>query len=156
MHTAAGALATKAYPSGKAGVEAAMKGPQRIPGRAHRDVFRPPAETMAFLGLQPTTALLDIGPGDGWYTELLAPALSKAGKYYATGADPNGQDAWAPLEVKAWAGFLARAPEAFGNVQTIVVTDDNAPKLNIPDNSLDMVIAMRELHGWVSGEGSGK
>ena len=156
MHTAAGAIADKAYPSGKAAVLAAMKGPQRIPGRADRDVYRHPAETMAFFGLKPTTALLDIGPGDGWYTELLAPALSKTGKYYATGANPNGQDPWSPFEVKAWAGFLARAPEVFGKVQTVVVADDNAPKLDIPDNSLDMVIAMRELHGWVSGEGSGK
>jgi predicted methyltransferase len=156
MHTAAAALASKVYPSGKAGVEAAMKGPQRIPGRADRDVYRHPAATIAFFGLKPTTTLLDIGPGDGWYTELLAPALSKKGKYYATAADPNGHDPWAPFEAKAWAGFLARSPEAFGNVQTVVVADDNAPKLDIPDGSLDMVLAMRELHGWVSGEGSGK
>jgi predicted methyltransferase len=155
MHTAAGALASKAYPSGKAGVEAAMKGPQRLPGHADRDTYRHPAETMAFFGLKPTTALLDLGPGDGWYTELLAPTLSKKGKYYATGDDPNAQDPWAAFYGQAWAGNLARAPEVFGNVQTVVVTDDKAPKLNLPDASLDMVLAMRELHGWVSGEGSG-
>ena len=155
MHTAAGALASKAYPSGKAGVEAAMKGPQRLPGHADRDKYRHPAETMAFFGLKPTTALLDLGPGDGWYTELLAPTLSKKGKYYATGDDPNAQDPWAAFYGQAWAGNLARAPEVFGNVQTVVVTDDKAPKLNLPDASLDMVLAMRELHGWVSGEGSG-
>ncbi len=98
------------------------------------------------------------GPGDfGWYTELLAPTLSRRkGKYYATGNDPNGQDPWSPFGAKTWAGFLARAPEVYGNVQTVVVADDNAPKLDIPDGSLDMVLAMRELHGWVSGEGSGK
>jgi predicted methyltransferase len=156
MHTAVAALANKAYPSGKAGVEAAMKSPLRIPGHADRDKYRHPAATMAFFGLKPTTALLDIGPGDGWYTELLAPTLSKKGKYMATGEDANSQDPWSAFGAKAWAGFLARSPEAFGNVQTVVVADDNAPKLNIPDGSLDMVIAMREMHGWVSGEGSGK
>ena len=156
MHTAAAALANKVYPSGKAGVEAAMKGPQRAKDHADRDPFRHPAETMAFFGLKPTTVLLDLGPGDGWYTELLAPTLSKKGKYYATGNDPNGQDPWSPFEAKAWAGFLATAPEVYGSVQTVVVSDDNAPKLNLPDGSLDMVIAMRELHGWVNGEGSGK
>ena len=91
-----------------------------------------------------------------WFTELLGPTLSKKGKYYATGSDPKGQDPWSALDAKAWAGFLARAPEVFGNVQTVVVADDNAPKLDLPDGSLDMVIAMRELHGWVNGEGSGK
>jgi predicted methyltransferase len=155
MHAAAGALASKAYPSGKAGVEAAMKGPQRLPGHADRDKYRHPAETMAFFGLKPTTALLDIEPGDGWYTELLAPTLFKKGKYYATSDDPNAQDPRTALYAQMWAGFLARAPEVFGNVQNVVVTDDKAPKLNLPDGSLDMVIAMRELHGWVSGEGSG-
>ena len=155
MHTAAGALASKVYPSGKAGVEAAMKGPQRLPGHADRDKYRHPVETMAFFGLKPTTTLLDIDPGDGWYTELLAPTLSKKGKYYATSDDPNAQNPWAAFFGYAWPASLARSPEAFGNVQNVVVTDDKAPKLGVPDNSLDMVLAMRELHGWVSGEGSG-
>jgi predicted methyltransferase len=156
MHTAVAALANKSYASGKAGIEAAMKGPQRLPGHADRDQYRHPAETMAFFGLKPTTTLLDIDPGDGWYTELLAPTLSKKGKYYATSDDPNAQDPRTALYAQMWAGLLARAPEAFGNVQNVVVADDNAPKLTgVADGSLDMVIAMRELHGWVSGEGSG-
>jgi predicted methyltransferase len=150
MHTAAKTLADKPYPSGKAGIEAAMKGPQRVPGDADRDKYRHPAETMAFFGLKPTMSVLDIGPGDGWYTELLAPVLAKKGKYFATSQDPNGPaDSPATFGGQRWAAFLAKAPEIYGGVQTLVV-DGKAPKLGSSDGSLDMVLAMREMHGWVN------
>jgi predicted methyltransferase len=146
MHTAAKALAEKSYPSGKAGIEAAMKGTHRMPGDADRDKYRHPAETLAFFGLKPNMTVLDIGPGEGWYSELLAPTLAKSGKYEATSADPNGPaDAQSTFSGKRFADFLAKAPEIYGKVQPVVV-DSKAPKLGA-DGSLDMVIAMRELHG---------
>src|SRR5271156_6149741 len=39
MHAAAKALAEKTYPSGKAAIQAAMKGTHRVPGAADRDKY---------------------------------------------------------------------------------------------------------------------
>jgi predicted methyltransferase len=146
MHAAAKALADKSYPSGKAAIQAAVKGTHRVPGAADRDKYRHPVETLDFFGFKPTETVLDISPGDGWYTELLAPALAKKGHYLATTSDPNGADPWAAFGAQRYAAFLAKAPEIYSGVQPIVV-DFAAPKLNVPDNSVDLVLAMRELHG---------
>jgi predicted methyltransferase len=151
VHAAAKAAADKAYPSGKAAIQAAVKGPWRMPGDADRDKYRHPVETLDFFGFKPTMTVLDIGPGEGWYTELVAPAVAKKGKYIATSGDPNGPaDSMGTLYAQKWAAFLARSPEAYGAVQTVVV-DGKAPKINLPDASVDLVLAMRELHGWKNG-----
>src|SRR5215472_5882578 len=90
LHAQAKALADKTFPTGKAAILAAMAGQHRVPGAADRDKYRHPAETLDFFGFKPTMTVVDIGPGEGWYTELLAPALAKKGKYLTTGGDPNG------------------------------------------------------------------
>src|SRR5215510_1651259 len=51
-----------------------------------RDQYRHPQEALAFWGLQPGMTILEVQPGAGWWTEILAPyAHATGGKYYATG-----------------------------------------------------------------------
>ena len=149
LHAQAKAIADKTYPSGKAALEAAMKGPQRRPADALRDKYRHPAETLAFFGFKPTMKVLDVNPGDGWYTEILAPALAKQGQYFATSGNPNGSpDDRSTFGAEKFRAFLDSAPEAYGKAQTIVV-DSKAPQLPA-DGSFDMVLLMREAHGMVN------
>ena len=151
MHAEAKALADKAYPSGKAAIQAAMKGKHRKPGAADRDKYRHPAETLDFFGFKPTMTVLDIGPGEGWYTELLAPALAKSGKYFATMGNPEGApEMRVTLNAQHFKAFLDKAPELYGKVQTLVV-DSKAPKLDSKDDSLDMALIMRGVHGMKNG-----
>jgi predicted methyltransferase len=146
MHAAAKALAEKSYPSGKAAIQAAMKGTHRAVGAADRDKYRHPVETFEFFGFKPTMTVVDISPGDGWTTDLLAPALAKKGKYLPTSSDPNGPaDSRSTFGGQRYAAFLAKAPELYGNVQPIIV-DGKAPKLGL-DGTVDLVLALREVHG---------
>ena len=148
VHAAAKALAQKAFPTGKAAIQAAMAGAQRKPGDADRDPARHPAETLAFFGLKPTMTVLEVGPGEGWYTELLAPALAAKGKLVATTSDPNGPaDSRGTFGAQRYRAFLDNAPEIYGNVKTVVV-DGKAPSLNM-DGTLDMALLMREVHGMI-------
>jgi predicted methyltransferase len=141
------ALADKAYPSTRAAIQAVAKGKHRKPGNADRDTYRHPAETLEFFGLKPTMTVLEYGPGDGWFTELLAPALAKKGKLIVTSGDPNGPAGKMSTEyAKTFRMFLDRLPEAYGKVETVVVDSKAEPKLGL-DGKLDMVIATRELHG---------
>ncbi|HEY1693564.1 MAG TPA: hypothetical protein VGG39_15455 [Polyangiaceae bacterium] len=153
MHVEAKALADATYPSGKAAIEAAMKGTHRVPGAADRDRVRHPAETMAFFGLEPTMTVLDVDPGTGWYTELLAPALAKQGRYLATGqylpkpADEvtYARSPWSAFVAARFAAFLAKAPEVYGKVERIKL-DYSAPKLAVGSGTVDMVLMIREVH----------
>ena len=73
---------------GSAAIVAAMRGSHRSAGAADRDQYRHPVETLAFFGFTPTMTVLDVGPGAGYYTELLAPVLAKDGLYLVTNREP--------------------------------------------------------------------
>jgi predicted methyltransferase len=146
MHAAAKALADKSYPSGHAAIKAAMAGKHRHPGDADRDVYRHPLETLDFFGFKPTLTVVEVGPGEGWYTELLAPALAKSGKLIVTGSDPNGPaDDRNTLNGQRYKAFLDTSPELYGKVQSVVV-DSKAPQLGL-DKTADLVLFVREVHG---------
>jgi len=139
-------LASGKYPTLKAAVSAALKGKHRKPTSAPRDVYRHPLETLEFFGLKPGMTVLEYGPGDGWYTEVLAPVLASKGKLIVTGADPNGPpESRGTFYGQRLKRFLDNAPEVYGKVESVVVTGP-APKLGI-DGKLDMIIIARGLHG---------
>ena len=88
-------------------------------------------------------------PGEGWYTELLAPALAKSGKYIATNSDPKGPaDQRSTFYGQIFKFFVDAVPEAYGKVDTVIV-DSKAPKLP-QDGTVDLVIVMREVHGLIN------
>jgi predicted methyltransferase len=151
IHAQAKALADKNYPNARAGISAAMKGKHRKAGNAARDKYRHPAETLAFLGLTPTQTVIELSPGEGWYTELLAPTLAAKGKLFVTNGDVNGPiDKRSTFYAQRAKRFLDRLPEAYGKVETITV-DDKAPALG-HDGQIDMILVFRELHGMVNGK----
>jgi len=151
LRAAAKALADKAYPSGKAAIQAALVSKHRKPGNADRDKQRHPVETLEFAGFKPTMTVVEFGPGEGWYTELLAPALAKKGKLFITNGDPNGPaDLRRTYYAQRTKLMLEKAPEIFGKVETITV-DDAAPNLG-HDGEVDMILVFRELHGMAQNK----
>jgi predicted methyltransferase len=149
LHAAGKALADKAYPDLKAAMKAVLAGPQRKPGEVDRDKFRHPAETLAFFGIRPNMTVLEVGPGEGWYTEIPAPTLSARGKLIDTMNDPNGpEDSRGAFYGQRFKAFLDTVPEVYGKVQPVVV-DGKAPKLDAA-GSVDAVLLMREVHGMVN------
>jgi predicted methyltransferase len=148
LHAEAKTLSDKTFPSGKAAIQAAMGAKFRKPDDAARDKYRHPAETLDFFGFKPTMTVLEFGPGEGWYTELLAPALAKKGKLQVTNTDPNGPpDERSTFYGQRFKMFLDTSSEAFGKVETINI-DNKAPKLP-QEGTVDLVILCRELHGMV-------
>src|SRR5271166_6370544 len=81
-----------------------------------RDQYRHPLETLTFFGLKPDMTVVEIWPGGGWYTDILAPYLHDRGKLYAAAA--AGENA-AEYKKK-----LADDPTRFGNV---IVTQLDPP-----------------------------
>ncbi len=149
IHQAAAALAEASYPNVRAGLKAVLAGKQRRPADVERDAQRHPAETLEFLGLTPSETVLEYGPGEGWYTEILAPLLAKKGKLIITTSDPNGpKDARSTYYGERTKLFLERLPEAYGKVETVVL-DPHAPHLGA-DASVDAVLLFRGAHGMIN------
>lgn len=139
-------IADEKYPDGKSAISAALAGPQRAPANVARDAQRHPLETLTFFGFAPDQKVLEYGPGEGWYTEILAPALAAQGKLYVTTPDPNGpKDQRPTLYAVRTKLFLERVPEVYGKVEPVVI-DGKSPKLPF-DSELDLIIVMRGLHG---------
>ena len=74
------ATAAWADTSTAAGLQAAIAGPQRSETNKARDQYRHPLETLTFFGIKPDLTVVEIWPGNGWYTEILAPSLKGHGK----------------------------------------------------------------------------
>ena len=69
-------------------LQAAVAASTRTPANVARDRYRHPAETLAFFGVEPDDTVVEIWPGGGWYTEILAPYLAAGGgKLYAASPD---------------------------------------------------------------------
>ena len=67
----------------------ALASPTRSAENIARDSARHPYETLQFFGIKPTMTVVELAPGGGWYTEILAPYLAKKGQLIAAGGDPQ-------------------------------------------------------------------
>lgn len=144
--TEARALAEKFYPSGRSAVQAALAGKHRKPGNAERDRARHPLDTLELMGFAPNMTVLEYGPGEGWYTEILAPALARRGKLVITNGDPKGPpDQRSTFYAERVQLFLDTSPEAYGKVERLVV-DGRAPKLPLT-GTVDLALVIRGMHG---------
>ena len=76
-------------PAHRAALDAAIAGDWRTPANAARDRYRHPRETLAFFGVRPGDTVIEITPGGGWYSEILAPYLGSEGQYLAALVDPQ-------------------------------------------------------------------
>jgi predicted methyltransferase len=63
-------------------VEAALSAESRPQMDRDRDRNRQPLDTLNFFGLKDDMRVLELLPGGGWYTRVLAPVLAENGKLY--------------------------------------------------------------------------
>lgn len=141
--------ATESTPSPDGGsvIDAALRASHRSEENRARDVYRHPRETLDFFGVSPGTRVVELSPGAGWYTEILAPVICQGGgTLYATMPDPAGPNA---KYAKAVTDKLASAPDVFDCVEPIVFDPPAQPSLGA-DGSVDMVLTFRSTHGFIN------
>ncbi|MCC6214658.1 MAG: class I SAM-dependent methyltransferase [Polyangiaceae bacterium] len=140
-------LAETRWASAQEGLAAALRSEHRLPGHAERDAHRHPVETMAFLGLRPDSVVMEVGGGDGWYTELLAPLLAKRGKLVVTALDPSGPEmAPGTYYGRRFQHYIAKSTELSGKVEVVIV-DPKDLRLG-HEGQIDLAFAFREMHNW--------
>ena len=149
LEAKATALRDTAWPSTDAALTAILASDHRQPGNALRDQYRHPRETLGFFGVTPTSRVIELGAGAGWYTELLAPLVGKQGALTAVGPDPDGPaDAMGSVYGQRLVKLLAKSPGMFGGVTRVAIAAPDRLTLGAP-GSADVVIAFREMHNWV-------
>jgi predicted methyltransferase len=130
-------------------IEQAVAGEWRKPEAKARDADRHPVDALAFWGLTPGMSILEIQPGGGWWTEILAPyARLTKGEFYATAAD-IGDPKLSENGRKGRADFAAKYadPAIYGKVNLVNWGSKAAP---LPANKFDFVLLARALHNWAN------
>lgn len=130
----------------EAAIQAAVDHPSRTEANKTRDNFRNPVATLHFFGVQPQHTVVEISPGAGWYTEILAPLLHDEGTLYAAHFPANSSSDFAQRSRAAFREKMASHP-----IYSRVQLSEFAPVEGVqiaPDNSADRVLTFRNLHNW--------
>jgi predicted methyltransferase len=126
-----------------------LAGPQRTEQERARDGYRHPVETLEFFGLRDDMSVVELSPGGGWYTAVLAPVLRDRGKLFVVGGDPNGDPKdERTQDARALHDRFGKFPAAFDHVQQVVLGPGKPLTLG-PAESADMVVTFRNFHNWV-------
>jgi predicted methyltransferase len=145
---AAPALAAPAG-AGDALLQHAVAGSWRSPANKARDRYRHPVETLEFFGLKPDMTVIELSPGGGWYTEILAPVLHAHGHLVEATPSAKGGNPFMQRMATAFDTKLKSDPAVYGNVTTVPFAPPGEVNLGAPD-SADMVLTFRNLHDWLN------
>ncbi|MDB5737816.1 MAG: methyltransferase protein [Sphingomonas bacterium] len=135
--------ASKAVPSGPTraatdpAIAAAIAAAVRSDEHRARDKYRHPGQTLTFFGLKPDMTVVEIIPGGGWYSEIIAPFLASGGRYVA--AVPPGK------ETDSFQAMIAVSPDRYGKVQIVPFVFGQPTDL-VPAGTADMVLTFRNIH----------
>ena len=133
-------------------VTAGMEGAHRSEANKARDQYRHPAETLEFFRIEDGMTVMEIWPGGGWYTEILAPAMRGHGTLIVATWDSQveGQPAYRYELPKKMEEDFAQHPEVYDQVAFEYFSPPGSASLG-ESESVDMVVTFRNTHGWVNG-----
>ena len=127
----------------RAALAAAVAASTRTPANIARDRYRHPAETLAFFGVEPDDTVVEIWPGGGWYTEILAPYLAQGGgRLYVVAPE------WGMGGVNR---MRSANPGLYGNLVTAAFPAWEASDARVPAGTADVVLTFRNVHNWRMG-----
>ena len=125
----------------------------RTPAYVARDKYRHPVETLAFFEVEPTMTVVEIWPGGGYYSEILAPYLAEEGTFYAAHFPENTTSDYYRRSLDKYKERVANEP-VFGRVNLTEFAPNTDLSSDIaPPNSADRVLTFRNLHNWYMNGG---
>ncbi|HSG58650.1 MAG TPA: hypothetical protein VLA06_03890, partial [Woeseiaceae bacterium] len=126
-------------------VEAALAAEARPAADTVRDRNRRPLETLKFFGLEDDMRVLELLPGGGWYTRVLAPVLAENGQLYVAigtttvSANVLTEPGFEKVEAIDAGDNLRRPP---GSRHYVV------DKVDFGVEDIDMALTFRNLHNF--------
>ncbi len=126
-------------------VRNAMAADIRMAEEVQRDPNRKPGETLSFFQMRDDMRVLELVPGGGWYTKILASVLREKGELYiAIGADRVGdsltkEDGFDHINVIGVDAEMSRT----GPFNTV-----NVGEMDFGVRDLDLVLTFRNMHNF--------
>lgn len=130
-------------------IEQAVASAHRSAEDKARDQYRHPVETLSFFGLQSDMKVLEILPGRGWYTNILAPALKDKGELTVASFGANHPNDYLRGVHNDFMKILDANPDVYNKVKRTVFEEGGAYLKEVADNSQDMLVTFRNSHNWI-------
>lgn len=134
-------------------VKQALAGEHRSDKERARDRYRHPAATLQFFEVASDQTVVELWPGGGWYSAVLAPLLRERGKLVAASFPPK--DAPGPAyRQRIHASYMDRLtahPEVYDKIEVLRFGAEGHFSLG-PDNSADRVLTFRNTHNWINDD----
>lgn len=132
-------------------LQMAVDAPGRSADNRARDQYRNPAETLEFFEVEPHMTVVEIWPGGGWYTEILAPYLYADGTYYAAHF-PSDTDSEYFNQARGRFAEKMQQNAVYNRVQVTSFMPGSHHDI-APAGSADRVLTFRNLHNWYMRDG---
>jgi len=137
----------------------AVNGDWRSDEEKARDAWRNPAETLAFFEIEPSDTVMEIWPGGGWYTNVLAPYLASGdGQLIAAVWDLNVFEGERLDRIQQRIADFKAVYEAdaglFGTLEYSAFSAQSGPLADA--DTVDAILTFRNVHNWMGGDYSPK
>lgn len=130
--------------------EGALNGEHRSEANRARDAYRHPQETLLFFGIAEGMTVMELSPGGGWYTEVLAPLMNGNGTLIAAHSSPNG-GSYARRSLGGFLKKLGENADVYGAVEVSTLQPPGAVSPAEP-GSVDLALAFRNVHSWLRAD----
>jgi predicted methyltransferase len=141
-----GAMMAAPNVAAAAKIDTVLAGDWRSDKNKARDQYRHPKQTLLFFGVKPNQTVIELVPGGGWYTEVLAPLLKDNGHYIAAIFKPKATTGEAASDKSGLRAKIAGDQAHYAGAQ-VVEFDGKAPVFGAPA-SADVVLTFRNVHNW--------
>lgn len=132
-------------PAEQRALAAAVANPARSAANRARDQYRNPAATLAFFGVRPRSTVVELFPGGGWYSEIVAPyVLNGGGTYYVAAPNERG--------LAGFKSLVEKDQPLYGRARQVIFPVREAGQTGVPNGSADVVLTFRNVHNWAMGD----
>lgn len=131
-------------------LEEAVDSSARAEENSDRDEYQHPKETLEFFGIKPEMTVIEISPGAGYYTEILAPYLARSGQYImAIPRIPQNPPPFLIENERKLQDILLRQAEV--KAKTKFIPFEPVDERNrIKKDYVDMVLVFSHVHNWIA------
>lgn len=132
-------------------IREAAEGEHRSESNRARNEHRNPVETLTFFGLEPDMTVIEIWPGGGWYTEVLAPVLRDEGRLVVADFPEETESDYLSRVSEEYRAKLEAEPAVYDQVE--VIGFGKAGRFDLgPSGSADLVLLPRQFHNFIRDE----
>ncbi|MFL2692570.1 MAG: class I SAM-dependent methyltransferase [Gammaproteobacteria bacterium] len=124
-------------------LKGAVASEDRTPKNTLRDSSRNPVETLSFFGIESDMVVIELSPGGGWYTEILANYIHYPGTLIAAHWSKDSEIAYYRRGRANFEKKMSNNP-MYGRVEIVDLYSELAE-----ENSVDAVLTFRNLHNWL-------